>query len=242
MSIKRTRHAAAIASVVSAVSAVSVSVVLAVLAPVAAAAVPPPPAPGPGAAAPVPYGCVGDQWPWGCLAECESGGRWHANTGNGFYGGLQFWQPTWREFGGPAHAPRADLATRAEQIKVAEEVVRVQGWEAWPVCAKRYRLSGRTHVVKSGETLSSLARRYRIKGGWQALYKANRQMVGEHPDRLNPGTMLRLPKGAAAGRLITQTPAGASVPSSPSAPSAPSSPAAPPVLMGPPLPPPPPRR
>lgn len=50
--------------------------------------------------------CGSGKSPWTCLAECESGGRWHIDTGNGFYGGLQFWQPTWEEFGGLEHAPR----------------------------------------------------------------------------------------------------------------------------------------
>ncbi|MFS8203893.1 transglycosylase family protein [Streptomyces sp. CWNU-52B] len=180
MSIKRMRYAAVVVAV------------LALLAPVEAAAAAPPAATG-AASAPVPYGCAKDQWPWGCLAQCESGGRWKANTGNGFYGGLQFWQPTWRAFGGLAYAPRADLATRDEQIRVAQEVARVQGWRAWPVCARRYGLKGRAHVVRPGETLSSIARRNGVRGGWQALYKLNRVPVGKNPDRLIPGTMLSLP-------------------------------------------------
>ncbi|MGY0022950.1 LysM peptidoglycan-binding domain-containing protein [Streptomyces sp. YJ-C3] len=150
-------------------------------------------APGSGSAARKPYDCARDQWPWSCLAECESGGRWNANTGNSFYGGLQFWQPTWEEHGGLKYAPRADLATRAEQIKVAENVLRSQGWRAWPACSKKLRLAGRVHVVQRGETLTSIARRFKVKGGWEALYKANRQMVGPHPDRLNAGTQLVIP-------------------------------------------------
>ncbi|MFG2331818.1 transglycosylase family protein [Streptomyces sp. NPDC048604] len=138
------------------------------------------------------YACAKDQWPWGCVAECESGGDWHINTGNGYYGGLQFWQPTWEEHGGLKYARRADLATRAQQIKVAEEVLRTQGWKAWPVCSKRYGLSGRVHVVQSGDTLSSIARRFAIKGGWKALYEANRKEVGADPNRLRTGLMLRI--------------------------------------------------
>ncbi|WP_329115094.1 transglycosylase family protein [Streptomyces sp. NBC_01465] len=161
----------------------------------AQAAVPPPPAPGsPAANAGFgPYGCAASQWPWSCLAECESSGRWDVNTGNAYYGGLQFWQPTWEEHGGLAYAPRADLATRAEQIAVAQRVLADQGWEAWPVCSKKYRLKGRIHTVRNGDTLSSIARKYKIKGGWQALYKANAQMIGSHPDRLNVGTLLVIP-------------------------------------------------
>ncbi|WP_030212734.1 LysM peptidoglycan-binding domain-containing protein [Streptomyces bikiniensis] len=138
------------------------------------------------------YACAADQWPWGCVAECESSGRWHVNTGNGFYGGLQFWQPTWVEHGGLAYAPRADLATRAQQIKVAEEVLRTQGWGAWPVCSKRYGLSGRVHTVQPGDTLGSIARRFGVKGGWQALHKANRSLIGADPNRIAVGMMLRI--------------------------------------------------
>lgn len=138
------------------------------------------------------YACAKDQWPWGCVAECESSGRWHINTGNGFYGGLQFWQPTWVEHGGLRYARRADLATRQQQIAVAEEVLRTQGWKAWPVCSKRYGLSGRAHVVQRGDTLSAIARRFGIAGGWQALYAANRSLIGPDPDRLMTGTMLRI--------------------------------------------------
>ncbi|MFI8518285.1 transglycosylase family protein [Streptomyces sp. NPDC085481] len=146
------------------------------------------------AAAPTPVeACVKDQWPWGCVAACESGGRWNANTGNGYYGGLQFWTPTWEEHGGLRYARRADLATRAQQIAVAEEVLRTQGWGAWPVCSKRYGLSGRAHVVQRGDTLSSIARRFGVRGGWQALYTANRAVVGADPNRLLVGMMLRLP-------------------------------------------------
>ncbi|MGW9450298.1 LysM peptidoglycan-binding domain-containing protein [Streptomyces sp. NPDC055632] len=138
------------------------------------------------------YACAQDQWPWGCVAECESSGRWHANTGNGFYGGLQFWQPTWVEHGGLAYAPRADLATRAQQIQVAEEVLRTQGWGAWPVCSKRYGLSGRVHTVEPGDTLGSIARRFDVEGGWQALYAANKSLIGADPNRITVGTMLRI--------------------------------------------------
>ncbi|MEV4949413.1 transglycosylase family protein [Streptomyces sp. NPDC053755] len=155
-----------------------------------------PPASGPPPGSGAPPGqtaaCAKDQWPWGCVAECESGGRWNTNTGNGFYGGLQFRQSTWAEFGGLRHAPRADLATRQQQIAVAEEVLRTQGWSAWPVCSKRYGLSGRAHVVKPGDTLSSIARRYGIRGGWQALYEANRALIGADPNRIVTGTMLRI--------------------------------------------------
>ena len=71
---------------------------------------------------------------WSGVARCESGGNWSINTGNGYYGGLQFSPSTWAAFGGMAHAPRADLATPAQQIAVAEKVLAVQGVGAWPTC------------------------------------------------------------------------------------------------------------
>ena len=73
---------------------------------------------------------------WDRLARCESSGDWHANTGNGFYGGVPFTQSTWSSFGGVRFAPRADLASRAEQITVAERVLPAQGWNAWPTCSR----------------------------------------------------------------------------------------------------------
>ncbi|MER5536111.1 transglycosylase family protein [Streptomyces mirabilis] len=133
------------------VAATVVAATLAVLVPARAAVASPSPFSGLSAGR-VSYKCARDHWPWGCIAKCESGGRWHANTGNHHYGGLQFRQSTWVAFGGLAYARRADLARRKEQIKVAKRVVAVQGWGAWPVCAKRYKLRGHTRVVNPGRT------------------------------------------------------------------------------------------
>jgi LysM repeat protein len=74
---------------------------------------------------------------WTGVAECESGGDWSINTGNGYYGGLQFSQSTWAAYGGTALAPRADLATPAQQIEIAEKVLTGQGIGAWPTCGSR---------------------------------------------------------------------------------------------------------
>ncbi|MEU5739532.1 transglycosylase family protein [Streptomyces tendae] len=78
---------------------------------------------------------------WDKVAACESTDDWDINTGNGYYGGLQFTQSTWEAFGGTRYAPRADLATRDEQIAVAEKVLDVQGPGAWPVCSERAGLT-----------------------------------------------------------------------------------------------------
>jgi hypothetical protein len=72
---------------------------------------------------------------WDRVAECESGGMWSADLGNGYYGGLQFSQETWSAYGGTAFAPRADLASRSQQISVAQKVLGDQGPKAWPSCA-----------------------------------------------------------------------------------------------------------
>ncbi|MBQ1092014.1 transglycosylase family protein [Streptomyces sp. B93] len=188
------------------ISRVLATTLLTALAPVPAAAAPGSPASGPPTGA-APQHCPRDKWPWDCVADCESGGRWHINTGNGFYGGLQFWQPTWREYGGLKYAPRADLASREQQIAVAQEVLAAQGWEAWPVCSKRYGLSGRMHTVKSGDTLSSIARKYGVKGGWRTLYEANRKTIGANPDLVRTGTLLVLPKGAVRAQGPERAPA-----------------------------------
>ncbi|HUO37886.1 MAG TPA: transglycosylase family protein [Mycobacterium sp.] len=76
---------------------------------------------------------------WDALASCEASGNWAINTGNGFYGGVQFDQNTWERNGGLRYAPRADLATREEQIAIAEVTQARQGWGAWPVCSVRIR-------------------------------------------------------------------------------------------------------
>ncbi|MGD8149981.1 transglycosylase family protein [Ornithinimicrobium sp. Y1694] len=78
---------------------------------------------------------------WDRVAECESGGNWSINTGNGFYGGLQFVQSTWEGYGGLQYAPRADLASRDQQIAIAQNVLAGQGPGAWPTCSVRAGLT-----------------------------------------------------------------------------------------------------
>jgi len=85
-------------------------------------------------------GRFGSNTVWDKLAQCESSGQWRINTGNGFFGGLQFLPATWLGFGGGAYAPRADMATREQQIIVAERVLAGQGWNAWPECSRQLGL------------------------------------------------------------------------------------------------------
>ncbi|MGW4239766.1 LysM peptidoglycan-binding domain-containing protein [Streptomyces sp. NPDC004749] len=92
---------------------------------------------------------------WDSIAACESSGRWNANTGNGYHGGLQFAPSTWRAYGGNRYAPRADLATRAEQVAVAEAVARDRGLSAWPHCGRRGSGSGSSTGSGSGSSTGS---------------------------------------------------------------------------------------
>ncbi|MFF4826857.1 transglycosylase family protein [Streptomyces sp. NPDC001312] len=87
---------------------------------------------------------------WDRIARCESGGNWHINTGNGYYGGLQFATGTWRAYGGTAYAPTADRASRSQQIAVATRVQQAQGWGAWPVCSARAGAYGSAPAAGSG--------------------------------------------------------------------------------------------
>jgi resuscitation-promoting factor RpfA len=77
---------------------------------------------------------------WDAIAQCESGGNWGINTGNGFSGGLQFTPGTWAAYGGKQYASSANQASREQQIAVAERVQASQGWGAWPACARRLGL------------------------------------------------------------------------------------------------------
>ncbi|MET4079401.1 transglycosylase family protein [Janibacter sp. UYMM211] len=78
---------------------------------------------------------------WDRVAACESGQNWSINTGNGYYGGLQFSAQTWSGFGGGRYAAYAHQATRSQQIEIAQKVLRVQGPGAWPVCSRRAGLT-----------------------------------------------------------------------------------------------------
>ncbi|MDW4908237.1 transglycosylase family protein [Streptomyces sp. ADMS] len=98
-----------------------------------------------------------DSGVWDRIAQCESGGNWHINTGNGYYGGLQFSAGTWRAYGGTAYAATADGASRAQQIAVATKVQGAQGWGAWPTCSARAGASGSAPAVSGTDSGSGSA-------------------------------------------------------------------------------------
>lgn len=200
---------------------------------------------------------------WDALAECESGGNWNTNTGNGFSGGLQFTPSTWAAFGGQG-APQD--ASREQQIAVAENVLDGQGWGAWPACSAKLGLtgsaapsanpmgaasvvtpqsvqapvqaaaapvaapapvvapaaapvaapapvpapapvvdyvapaatlapvsvSGQSYTVVAGDTLSVIAAKLGVEGGWEALAAANAGSIAD-PNLIFPGQVLNIP-------------------------------------------------
>lgn len=138
---------------------------------------------------------------WDAIAHCESRGNWSINTGNGYYGGLQFSRGTWRAYGGSRFAATADQASRNEQIAIAERVRDGQGLGAWPTCGRKAGLpkvttkvtttAARSYVVRDGDTLAVIAARTKIAGGWQALYRLNRGVL-KSPHQIFPGQRLDL--------------------------------------------------
>ena len=157
---------------------------------------------------------------WDKLAQCESGGRWNINTGNGFHGGLQFTPRTWAGFGGKEFAPVAYKASREQQIVVAERVLAKQGWNAWPSCSRKTGVRGESstqrdaparksgsgeqvrlaaqetttsgdYTVKRGDTLGRIASTNNVAGGWKALVEKNPALKG-NPDSLKVGQRLTL--------------------------------------------------
>ncbi|MGJ5827379.1 transglycosylase family protein [Streptomyces ossamyceticus] len=182
---------------------------------------------------------------WDAVAQCESGGDWSINTGNGYYGGLQFSASTWAGYGGTQYASTADQASKAQQIAIAEKVLAGQGKGAWPVCGKGLsgasydgaaassgnsgsdssssssssssqestqetrasRSSERATVetptgkkvkkgdgeykVVSGDTLSGIAAKKDVKGGWEKLFELNKDIIDD-ADFIYPGQQLHL--------------------------------------------------
>jgi resuscitation-promoting factor RpfA len=175
---------------------------------------------------------------WDAVAQCESGGNWSINTGNGYYGGLQFSRSTWKAYGGTKYASTANKASKSEQIRIAEKVRAGQGIGAWPVCGKKagsskqykstntggsksssksssskssahkatkkstkkssaskvtrsttVKATGKHYVVRSGDTLASIATKNHVAGGWRTLYRLNSGTVS-NPNLIFPGQRL----------------------------------------------------
>ncbi|WP_033295348.1 transglycosylase family protein [Amycolatopsis jejuensis] len=93
---------------------------------------------------------------WDAIAQCESGGNWSTSTGNGYYGGLQFSQSTWKAYGGSGSASGA---SREQQIAVAERVLQGQGIGAWPVCGKKGGSSASAHKATPQKSTKPAAKK-----------------------------------------------------------------------------------
>ncbi|MGH3771472.1 MAG: transglycosylase family protein [Pseudonocardiaceae bacterium] len=176
---------------------------------------------------------------WDAVAACESNGNWAANTGNGFYGGLQYTLSTWRANGGVGNPAST---TREQQITVAQRVLATQGIGAWPVCgrhasdnapaapAKHAAPPAPKHaapvtpaapsaptgpisdyVVASGDTLAQIAAAQATPGGWQQIYDSNRDTI-TNPDVIVIGQHLKLPAGNAAMVPAVTPPAKVAMP------------------------------
>jgi LysM repeat protein len=180
---------------------------------------------------------------WDAVAQCESGGNWSINTGNGYYGGLQFSASTWAAYGGTQYASTADQASKAQQIEIAEKVLAGQGKGAWPHCGvglssaaytggsstsgstesnesstpapreteqpasrsaerpaqktvttptgKKVKKGDGEYKVATGDTLSTIAEEHDVKGGWEKLFKLNKDIVAD-ADLIYPGQQLHL--------------------------------------------------
>lgn len=130
------QFSAAVSAQIAAQNAAAQNYQPAYTAPAPAPVAKPAPRPQVAPAAPVAF----DGSVWDKLAQCEAGGNWSTNTGNGYQGGSQFSQSTWNAYGGQSYAPSANQATREQQIAVAEQTRASQGWGAWPSCSAKLGL------------------------------------------------------------------------------------------------------
>ncbi|MGW1375220.1 transglycosylase family protein [Streptomyces sp. NPDC002446] len=124
---------------------------------------------------------------WDRVAQCESGGVWSAASGNGFYGGLQLTQEMWDDYGGGAYASRPDLASRAQQIAVAESILDDRGPDAWPSCAVNAGLTrdGRAPEVDPGSTSTPMPDPSEDEGGsdsWEPSPSTGSSDTPDDPD------------------------------------------------------------
>ena len=139
---------------------------------------------------------------WDALAQCESGGNWSINTGNGFYGGLQFTQQSWN---GVGMSGSPATATRAQQIEAGERLLAIQGWGAWPACSAKLGLYGKTGAAPTYTEPTTVA----AQSQTQQTYTAPAAQV------------------APAAPAAQAAPAAVEAPAAPAAPAAVEAPAAP---------------
>jgi LysM repeat protein len=108
---------------------------------------------------------------WDAVAKCESGGNWSINTGNGYYGGLQFNRSTWKAYGGSKYASTANRASKAEQIAIAEKVLDGQGIGAWPVCGRKGSLGVSSARTESARVVHTTTHKATHKPAHKAVHR-----------------------------------------------------------------------
>ncbi|PWI06145.1 transglycosylase [Streptomyces sp. NWU339] len=153
---------------------------------------------------------------WDTVAQCESGGNWSINTGNGYYGGLQFSASTWAGYGGTQYAATADRASKAQQIEIAEKVLAGQGKGAWPVCGKGLSNAAYTGGGSAGGTGNQSAGNQNSgssQGTQQNTQKQNTQErnTGSAPERSTEQKASRSDERPVAEKKTVTTPTGEKV-------------------------------
>lgn len=134
---------------------------------------------------------------WDALAQCESGGRWNINTGNGYSGGLQFTQSTWAAHGGTQYASSAAGATREQQIAVAQRVLASQGAGAWPACTRSTGWHNGGGAVAPRPAPSAVASRPAPRGASKTATKAPKA-APQRPQRLQAAAATAAPASRVA--------------------------------------------
>lgn len=137
---------------------------------------------------------------WDAVAQCESGGNWSINTGNGYYGGLQFSASTWAAYGGTAYAAQANQASKAQQIAVAEKVLASQGKGAWPVCGTG--LSGAAYNGSGASTGSSSSTTTRSTTEQQASRSSERPAPKKSTKTVTTPTGKKVKKGDGEYKVV----------------------------------------
>jgi len=148
----------------------------------------------------VPAANAADSATWDALAQCESGGNWSINTGNGFYGGLQFTQQSWNGVG-MAGSPNG--ASREQQIQAAERLLAVQGWGAWPACSAKLGLYGKAGASATAQNYEAPAAQSQVNTQAQAQ-ESYTAPAAQAPATQAPAQQAPAAPAAAAGTYTVQ--------------------------------------
>ncbi|MFI0263357.1 transglycosylase family protein [Streptomyces sp. NPDC017056] len=143
---------------------------------------------------------------WDAVAQCESGGNWSINTGNGYYGGLQFTNSSWAAAGGTKYAPRADLASKSQQIAAAERLLAIQGPGAW-TCAGGHLGKGNSNATAEGGSGSSTKshKSHKSYSAPQHSSRSEARKQGQDLARKTPAPQKSTPKSNPKGNYTVKS-------------------------------------